>query len=84
MDLDPQMNDVQLEPREDIKVVPFRDVEHSTYVRMLLSAKDVNILSRTLVKNNDIFSWTPSDMPRVSPKIIRHGLLMYEEARLVS
>ena len=38
----------------------------------------------TLKKNVDLFAWTPSDMPGVSPNIITHKLSVFKEAQPIS
>lgn len=54
MDLDPWMNDVWLEPREDLEGV--------TNMRTSLSANDATILSQGLVKNVNLFTSTAFNM----------------------
>ena len=36
-----------------------------------------------LQANKDVFAWTPSDMPGISPDVITHQLRINEDQRLV-
>jgi len=44
------------------------------------STNDAAILGRMLVKNVDLFAWTLSGIPRVSPEVITNRLFVYKEA----
>jgi len=47
-------------------------------------AAEAEIVHQALKKNVGLFSWTTSDIPRVSPYIITLKLLVYKEVRLMA
>jgi len=53
-------------------------------MRKSLTIVDGVMVSQTLIQNADFFTWTVFDMPRVSPDIITHQLLVYKEARPIA
>jgi len=60
------------------------DEEHNTTVGMTMAAVEAEIMHAALKKNVDLFAWTSSDMPGVSPNIITHKLSVFKEARPIS
>ena len=49
-----------------------------------MAAAEVEIMHATLKRNVELFAWTPSDMPGVSPDIITHRLSIFKEARPIA
>ena len=84
VDLDPRTTEDRLEAREELRRVPLLDEEHSTVVGTALAAAEAEIMHVTLKKNVDMFAWTPTDMPGVSPDVITHRLSIFKEARPIS
>jgi len=84
VDLDPRATEDRLEAKEELRRVPLLDEEHSTAVRTALATVEAEILHAALKKNIDMFAWTPTDMPGVSPDAITHWLSIFKEARPIS
>jgi len=45
-----------------------------------MAAAEAEIMHDALKKNMDMFAWTPTDMPGVSPDVITHRLSIFKEA----
>jgi len=84
VDLDPRATEDRLEAREELRRVPLLNEEHNTAVRTALAAAEAKIMHAALKKNIDMFTWTPADMPGVSPDVIIHRLSIFKEARPIS
>jgi len=84
VDLDPRTTEDRLEAREELRRVPLLDEEHSTCVDTTMAAVEAEIMHAMLKRNVDLFMWTPSDMPGVSPDNITHKLLVFKEARSIA
>jgi len=84
VDLDPRATEDRLEAREELRRVPLLDEEHNTAVGTTLAAAEAEIMHVALKKNIDMFAWTPTDMPGVSPDVITHRLSIFKEARPIS
>lgn len=84
VDLDPRMIENRLEDREELRRVPLIDEEHSTCVSTAMAAAKVELMHATLKRKVDLFAWTNSDMPGVTPNVITHKLSVFKEARLVA
>ena len=64
--------------------VPLLDEEHNSAVGTALAAAEAEIMHAALKKNFDMFTWTPVDMPGVSPDVLTHRLSIFKEARPIS
>jgi len=84
VDLNPRLDEARIEPGEDLRPLPLRDDDHKTHIGMFLKPDDNKLVSQTLIDNYDLFAWTTTDMPRVSPENITHCLSIYKEARPVA
>jgi len=49
-----------------------------------LKLDDQEVISKTLIKNTDLFAWTAADMPGVKPNVITHRLSVYKETRPIA
>nr|KYP44308.1 Transposon Ty3-G Gag-Pol polyprotein [Cajanus cajan] len=85
-DLDPRMNDEErVEPVESKRELQIgSNSAQVTYIGADTSEEDCSILRRALMKNKDLFAWTPSDMPGIDPNIMCHKLSICAEARPVA
>nr|KYP45835.1 Uncharacterized protein K02A2.6 [Cajanus cajan] len=85
-DLDPRMNiEERVEPVES--KVQFQICVHPvqvTYIGADMSEEDRSALCKVILKNKDLFAWTPSDMPGVDPKVMCHKLSVCAEARPIA
>ena len=70
VNLDPRATEDRLEAREELRRVPLLNEEHNTTVGTTMEASEVEIMHAALKKNVDMFAWTSTDMPEVSPNII--------------
>lgn len=68
MERDPQAVD----PLQSIQLLEEND--HFTYVSSLLTSKEAKAFEGVLQHNKDVFTWTPSDMPKIYPSITSHRL----------
>jgi len=82
--LDPRATEDRMEAREELRRVPLLDKEHNTVVGTTMAAAEAEIMYVARKKNMDMFAWTPTDMPGVSPDIITHRLSIFKEARPIS
>ena len=80
VNLDPRATEDRLEAREELRRVPLLDEEHNTVVGTAMAAAEAEIMDIALKKNMDMFAWTPTDMPGVSPDVITHRLSIFKEA----
>ncbi len=80
VDLDPRATEDRLEAREELRRVPLLDEEHNTAVGTAMATAEAEIMDVALKKNMDMFAWTLTDMPRVSPDVITHRLSIFKEA----
>jgi len=80
VDLDPRATENRLEEREELRRVPLLDEEHNTVVGTAMAAAEAEIMDIALKKNMDMFAWTLTDMPGVSPDVITHRLSIFKEA----
>jgi len=72
-DLDPRLDDVRIEPGEDLRPLPLKDDHHKTHINTSLKSDKSKLVSQTLIHNADLFAWIATDMPRVSLDIITHS-----------
>ena len=79
VDLDPRLDKARIESGEDLRRVPLQDDEHKTHIGTSLKPNDNKLVS--LIDNTNLFAWTGTDMPEVSPNIITHCLSIYKEVR---
>nr|KYP67715.1 Retrovirus-related Pol polyprotein from transposon 297 family [Cajanus cajan] len=49
-----------------------------------MSEEDRSALCKVILKNKDLFAWTPSNMPGVDPKVMCHKLSVCAEARPIA
>jgi len=84
VDLDPRETEDRLKAREELRRVPLLDEEHNTTVGTIMATTEAEIMRAALKKNMDIFAWTPTDMPGVSPDVITHRLSIFREAQSIS
>jgi len=84
VELDPRATEDRLEAREELQRVPLLDEERNTAIGIAMATAETEILHVTLKKNVNLFAWTPSDMPGVSPHIITHRLSVFKEVRPVA
>jgi len=70
VDLDPQTTEDRLEAKEELRRLPLLDKEHNICVGTTIAAAEDELMHTTLEKNVDLFVWTTSDMPGVSPDIM--------------
>jgi len=84
-DLDPRWNDERLEPKEETTAIALgRDEKQCTYISGSLPEELLKKLITLLRSNEDLFAWTPSDIPGINPEIICHKLSVCREARPIS
>ncbi|XP_020227232.1 uncharacterized protein LOC109808591 [Cajanus cajan] len=85
-DLDPRMKDEErVEPVESKRQLQIGlHPTQVTYIGADISEADRSILSQVIIKNKDLFAWTPSDMPGIDPKVMCHKLSICAEARPVA
>ena len=63
------------EPFEELEDIQLDDnPEHKTQVGTTMSPELRSELVTFLRGNKDVFAWTPSDMPGLSPDVITHQL----------
>ncbi|XP_020233796.1 uncharacterized protein LOC109813916 [Cajanus cajan] len=85
-DLDPRMNDEERVEPIELKV-PLQLGSQSTQVTYIgadISEEDRVTLGRIVMKNKDLFAWTPSDMPGIDPSVMCHKLSICPEARPIA
>ena len=63
-------------PVEDLILIPLdpEDPKNVTYIGASLKGPLKEKLVKFLQENNDVFSWTTADMPRIDPQLITHKL----------
>ena len=66
-ELDPRIEEIRVEPKEDVQCVPLVGNDKVTQMGTSLSKEDVVQLSNTLQENADVFAWTAADIPGVNP-----------------
>lgn len=71
-ELDQRMEEVKVEPKEDVQRVPLMGNNKVTHIGTSLSKEDVAQLSHTLQENASVFAWTAANMYGVDPAIITH------------
>ncbi|XP_020206963.1 uncharacterized protein LOC109791999 [Cajanus cajan] len=85
-DLDPRMNEEEhVEPTEE--KIPLQINSQSSQVTCIgtdASEGDRSTLSDVIIRNKDLFAWTPSDMPGIDPNFMCHKLSICAEARPVA
>ena len=63
------------EPIEKLEEIQLDDnPEHKTCVKTIMSPELKSELVTFLRANKDVFSWSLSDMPEISPDVITHQL----------
>jgi len=82
--LDPEIDDISVEPREDTRPIHLLGDHCSTRIGTSLSQEDAKRISKMLIANTDTFAWTVTDMSGFSPTIIVHKLSMYKEVKPVA
>jgi len=80
-DLDPRVDDIRVEPGEEVCSIPIKDPEHCTKIGDSLSGTERDELIKLLLDNIDMFAWTATDMSGVDPSIIVHLLAVCRVAR---
>ncbi|XP_072071918.1 uncharacterized protein [Arachis hypogaea] len=85
----------ELDPREDFQERPqpidelqkipltTKD-EQFTYIGRALEGEEKSKLIRLLRDNDDLFAWTPADMPGIDPNIVCHKLAINKSSRPVT
>jgi len=71
-DLDPRLDDIRVEPGEEVCVILLKDDEHSAKIGVSLTDEEKQKMTSLLQANTDMFAWTAADMPGVDPSIIVH------------
>jgi len=84
VDLDPQLDDPQMEAGEDLQPIFLRDKDRKGNMGTSLKPNDREAIGKTLTKNADLFAWTAADMPGVKSNVITHRLSIYKEARPIA
>jgi len=84
VDMDPRLDEARIKSGKDLRPLPLQDDEHKTQIGTSLTPDDSKLLSQTLIDNTDLFAWTTTDMPGVSPNIITHCLSIYKEVRPIA
>ncbi|XP_068504438.1 uncharacterized protein [Phaseolus vulgaris] len=84
VDLDPRLDDPRMEAGEDFQPKFLQENDRKTYIGTSLKSDDREVISKTLIKNADLFAWTAADMPGVNPNVITHRLSLYKEARPIA
>lgn len=59
----------------------FRNTDHVTYGSSLLAPEELSALEGVLQKNEEVFAWTHSNMPRIHPSIASHRLNIMSSSR---
>jgi hypothetical protein len=72
----PKASSSTFKPIEDTKDVPIDDADPAKHIQIgaALSDKWESALIEFLRANYDIFSWKPTDMPRISMEVVEHSL----------
>jgi len=83
-DLDPRLDDIRVEPSEEVCVIPLKDDEHSAKIGVSLTDEEKQKMTSLLQANTDMFAWTAADIPGVDPSIIVYKLSVYKEAKPVT
>jgi len=83
-ELDPRVEEIRVEPKEDVQCVPLIGNDKVTQIGTSLSKEDAAQLSNTLQENAYVFAWTAADIPGVNPAIITHKLSTFKDARPVA
>jgi len=83
-ELDPRIEEVRVEPKEDVQYVPLIGNNKITRIGTSLSKEDAAQLNNTLQENASVFAWTATDILGVDPTIITHKLSTFKDARLVA
>jgi len=83
-DLDPRIDEVRVEPVEDVIQIQLHDKEHGTKLGISLGKEEAKIIRQVLVQNADMFAWMTEDMPGVDPEVMSHRLLVYKDARPIA
>lgn len=66
------------EPRIELLAYQLKKIGTS-----LTEEEDCEIINR-LIKNVNLFSWAPSDMPRINTKVMSHRLTIHPSTKLVA
>lgn len=83
-DLDPRVEEVRVEPREETQVIPLMGEDKTTRISTSLSKEDTTHITQILQKNVSVFAWTATDMSGVNQSIIMHRLSTFKDAKPVS
>jgi len=83
-ELDSRIEEVRVEPKEDVRYVPLVGNDNVTQIGISLSKEDVAQLNNTLQENASAFAWTAADIPGVDPTIITHKLSTFKDVRPVA
>jgi hypothetical protein len=67
---------IDLTDQEETKIVPLEQTvpDRRVIIGAKLSTEEESQLTKTLVKNKDIFAWSASNLPGVSKDTIQHAL----------
>nr|KYP39650.1 Transposon Ty3-I Gag-Pol polyprotein [Cajanus cajan] len=74
-----------VEPIEDKNPLQIGSISSQvTYIDAGTSENDRSVLSEVIIRNKDLFAWTPSDMPGIDPNFMCHKLSICANARPVA
>ncbi|XP_072067043.1 uncharacterized protein [Arachis hypogaea] len=84
-DLDPRADFLERpKPSDDLQKMYFNNNPNKfTYVGKSINTTKLQAITTFLQEHADLFTWTPSDMPAIDPKIISHKLAINPAVRPV-
>jgi len=83
-ELDPRIEEVRVEPKEDVRYVPLAGNDRVTQIGTSLSKVDAAQLSNIFQENASVFAWTAADIPGVDLAIITHKLSTFKYVRPIA
>ena len=83
-DLDPRVEEMRVEPQEEMRVVSLVGEHKTTRIGTSLGNKDTDCIVEMLRNNVDTFAWTAADMPGLDQNVIMHRLSVFKDAKPIA